>query len=125
MGFLLPSIIWRALPTEPSVQRGCVFSGVWKAVSVSELSGDLEGTFRVISDSESESWRDSNGFSLTEKSGGSGLLASFHEVGMPWWVVGCGGFTFAIFVYVTSFQKLHKGFWRYSVCTTGLRWGSQ
>ena len=89
MGFLLPSIIWRALPTEPSVQRGCVFSGVWKAVSVSELSGDLEGTFRVISDSESESWRDSNGFSLTEKSGGSGLLASFHEVGMPWWVYFC------------------------------------
>ena len=81
---LPPLIIWRALPTEPSVQRGCVFCGVWKAAPVSEVSGDWVGAFRVISESESESWKDSNGFSLPEKSGGSGLLASFHEVGMPW-----------------------------------------
>ena len=81
---LPPLIIWRALPTEPSVQRGCVFGGVWKAAPVSEVSGDWVGAFRVISESESESWKDSNSFSLLEKSEGSGLLASFHEVGMPW-----------------------------------------
>ena len=68
MGFL-PSIIWRALPTEPPVQRGCVLSGV------SEVSGDWEGTFVVTSESDSESvsWGNSDCFSLPEKSGGLGL----------------------------------------------------
>ena len=85
MGFL-PSIIWRALPTEPSVQRAWVLGGVWKVASVSEVSGDWEGAFIVTSesDSESRSWGNSDCFSRPEKSGGSGLLASFHR-----WV-GCG-----------------------------------
>ena len=120
MGFR-PSIRWRALPTEPSIQRGCVLGGVWKATSISEVSDDWEDAFKVTSESDSESgsWGKSDCFSIPEKSGGSGLLASFHG-----WVCR-GGFTFAIFVYVTSFQKSHKGFWRYSVCATSLRWGSQ
>ena len=104
---LLPSMIWRALPTEPSVQRGLVFGGVWKVASVSEVSGDWEDAFRVTSESDSESWRDSSDFSLPEKSGGSGLLASFHEVCMPWRVFN------ATLIYETSSQKSHKELWRY------------
>ena len=48
--------------------------------SVSEVSGDWVGTFIITSESDSEagSWRNSDCSSLQEKSGGSGLLASFH-----------------------------------------------
>ena len=51
--------------------------------SVSEVSGDWVGTFMITSESDSEagSWGNSNCSSLQEKSGGSGLLTSFH-----WWV---------------------------------------
>ena len=48
--------------------------------SVSEVSGDWEGAFIITSESDSESgfWWNSGCFSILEKSGGSGLLASFH-----------------------------------------------
>ena len=48
--------------------------------SVSEVSGDWEDAFIITSesDSESESWGNSGCFSAPEKSGVSGLLASFH-----------------------------------------------
>ena len=52
---LFPSIIWRALPTEPSVQRGSLLGEVWKVASVSEASGDWEDAFKIISESDSES----------------------------------------------------------------------
>ena len=44
--------------------------------SVSEVSGDWDDD--AFSDSESGSWGNSDCFSALEKSGGSGLLASFH-----------------------------------------------
>ena len=55
-------------------------------VSVSEVSGDWEDAFKITSESDSESgsWGIVR-FSALEKSGGSGLLASFHG-----WVC-CGG----------------------------------
>ena len=48
--------------------------------SVSEVSGDWAGTFMITSESDSQagSWGNSDCSSLQEKSGGSGLLASFH-----------------------------------------------
>ena len=48
--------------------------------SVSEVSGDWEGAFIMTSESDSESgsWGNSGCFPALEKSGGSGLLASFH-----------------------------------------------
>ena len=48
--------------------------------SVSEVSGDWEDAFIITSESDSESgsWGNSDCFSALEKSGGSGLLASFH-----------------------------------------------
>ena len=49
--------------------------------SISEVSGEWEGTLMTISESDSEagSWGNSGCFSLQEKSGGSGLSASFHR----------------------------------------------
>ena len=47
--------------------------------SVSEVSGDWVGMFMITSESDSEA-----GSSLQEKSGGSGLLASFHGWVGPW-----------------------------------------
>ena len=48
--------------------------------SVSEVSGDWEDAFIITSESDSESgsWGNLVCFSALEKSGGSGLLASFH-----------------------------------------------
>ena len=90
--------------------------------SVSEVSDDWAGMFMITSESDSEvgSWGNSECSSLQEKSGGSGLLASFHGRGVgPWCVFS------AILICVTSFQKSHKEFWRYLTCAIGLGWGSQ
>ena len=48
--------------------------------SVSEVSGDWEDAFKITSESDSVSgsWGNLVHFSALEKSGGSGLLASFH-----------------------------------------------
>ena len=51
--------------------------------SVLVVSGDWVGMFIITSESDSEaaSWGNSDCSSLQEKSGGSGLLASFHGGG--------------------------------------------
>ena len=88
---------------------GWFLGGVWKVASVSEVSGDWEDAFIITSesDSESESWGNSGCFSAPEKSGGSGLLASFHG-----WT-GHGVVFNVVFIYVTSFGKSNKEFWRF------------
>ena len=83
---LLPSIIWRALPAEPSVQRGWFLGGVWKVASVSEVSGDWEDAFIITSESDSESgsWGEFRLFLYTREIQRVWSLSQFSWVGTLW-----------------------------------------